>query len=196
MFGVWRPEEVDATKQEWNALKAKEVLLEIKDLIDKVDGTPATKFTESKKRKNVEKEVEEIASKSENDDESDGEGIFRASSIQVGDVVAVLCAKQSSQYDNIQLPNTNTYIWLCHVSSVKPYEKSTNSLSTPYVVRGHFYNGSIDTLLYGEKQTIVVADAAIISILYSKLIEDPKHLKLEDDEIDEMCEYVRAWDDE
>jgi hypothetical protein len=188
MFGVWRPEEVDAAKQEWNALKAKEVLMEIKDLIDKVDGAPATTFpksvTDSRKRKKVEKKVQEI---------KDDTGIYYVSDIEVGDVVAVVCPDQSPQNDNIQLPNTNTYIWLCHVSSVEPYNKSTNS---PYVVQGHFYNGSIDALMYGEKQTIVVANAALITIFYSKLIEDPTHLKLEDDEIEGMCKYVRDWDDE
>jgi hypothetical protein len=50
--------------------------------------------------------------------------------------------------------------------------------------------------MYGEKQTIVVANAALITIFYSKLIEDPTHLKLEDDEIEGMCKYVRDWDDE
>jgi hypothetical protein len=134
MFGVWRPEEVEATNKEWNALKANEVLMQIEELIHTANGVSNPKpsksngGTSSSKSRVVDVEdvedVEDIYDVDNEDIESqddsdDDVGAFYARDIERGDVVAILCTEGD---DNIKLPNTNTFIWLCHVSKVKPWK--------------------------------------------------------------------------
>jgi hypothetical protein len=207
MFGVWRQEEVEATNKEWNALKANEVLMQIQELILTANGVLNPKPSNNKSHvvENVE-DVEDEEDAYDIDDEDtesqdDDVGAFYARDIERGDVVAILCTEGD---DNIKLPNTNTHIWLCHVSKVKPWEKPAKvrrrtsdegSPSTPYEVSGHLYQGSINNLVYGSFTTLIVADAGIIHIFDGKTIKDPRHLKLENNVIKEMCEYVSSWDD-
>jgi hypothetical protein len=55
--------------------------------------------------------------------------------------------------------------------------------------------GELDNLRYynGKRQTIEVVDPAIAIILYKKSVHNPKQLELEEDEIDEICEFVKGW---
>lgn len=215
MYGVWTEKEKEQADKEYRSIQANELLLKMKELIDEAVGAPSNGASSSKQLPPPEpielKKVtpEDVMSDDEpgyttSDEESDDGSVWKASSIEVGDIVGILCLGSNVDKWSIPVPETNKYMWLCHVSSTRPKTKpaknrrsSKNETNpfTPYVVTGNFYTGNLHNLHYDgrKRQTVEVIDAAITIILYKKFISNPKELKLEEDEIDEICEFVTEW---
>ena len=220
MYGVWTDKEKEHAHKEYRSIQANELLLKMKELIDEAVGAPSNGASSSKQQPPQTKTVvgEEVntvvndevenADEDTSDDESedtDSDGsMWKASKIEVGDIVAILCLGNHVDKWSILVPDTNKHIWLCHVSSTRPKakpkkvrrssENETNP-TTPYDVTGNLYMGELDNLRYynGKRQTIEVVDPAIAIILYKKSVHNPKQLELEEDEIDEICEFVKGW---
>lgn len=207
MYGVWTEKEKEKANKEYRAIQANELLLKMKELIDEAVGAPTStsKPTLPPANTSVREEIKEmdITNTSDiSDDEMEFEGIWKASKIEVGDIVAIVCIGSNVDKWSISIPNTNKHIWLCHVSStrrkVKPKkirktsENETNH-TTPYMITGNLYMGVLDNLSYDnrKRQTIEVIDPAIAIILYKKSVHDPKKLKLEEEEINEIFEFVK-----
>jgi hypothetical protein len=217
MYGVWTDRDGTEAQKEWNALKAKEVLTEIRNLIDEVEGAPLPRAQNTTP---CEPLPNEVGDTTDDDDTSDGDSDvedvedvenveddlteWKASNIEAGDVIGILCVGSSKDKWSIPIPNSEKHIWLCHVSKATPKQKPKKikrmsnidtHATTPYMVTGNFYKGALDNLAYdgGKKQTVEVVDATITIIIYKKCIKDVKTLQLMQDEIDEICEYVNRW---
>lgn len=188
MYGIWRECDKEEAHKKWNDLKTTQLLMDIRQLIDNVQGNHTTSANATIGHQLVD---------DDDDDMSEDEGVFSASKIERGDIVVILCPDNQIDYSSIKLPKTEKYIWVCHVKSVclkkrknKQPKLDFGPVRNSYSVRGNFYKGTINNLVYSSVDCVEIVDIDILNVLSAKHIINPKTFQFEKDEIDDIYQNM------
>jgi hypothetical protein len=180
MYGVWNNDFKLKAVESFNAMQAQDVISKIKDMIELAEGkqkmpqkTLQTLFKEgtinqSQPKINKKRKAEQWDS-------------WHMMKIEVGNVVAIICGEERG--DTIKVPNTNHYILLCKVVSVKRLRYGE--------ISAYLYSGNIEELSLNSElpQNLHFKETSIVSIYED---DESEEFNLTQENIDDMASFIRS----
>jgi hypothetical protein len=188
MFGEWHKSNNESAKREYDRMQARQLIASIQQEIMKIDcGVKPQTMSGVKRLKDSDKpsiETKKPKVVIDNDDDSDFVE-YSARQLEVNDVVFIKCSVRDKW--SIKIPNTNYYVWVCHIQDVKIPKSKKATIQ----VCGNFYTGSLDELVYdvASAQPVKVCDDDLVYVMSSLDKDEIINLKLANDEMDEVFRY-------
>jgi hypothetical protein len=189
MYGIWTDNFKESTKQEWNQIKAQEVITEIKGLLFAVDGPIVEKRSKeevfnvttnnSKKVAPIVKRRKIKHTKNEKDIMQDK----NVRNLKIGDVVIAVCEEDSCW--SIKIPYSQKVVWVCYVNDIE------QTIQENWIkVTGVLYKGTLEKLLYSKKDvfSIDLNSECIVGIIKKEQVPFPDKLKFDKDDVESIVQ--------